>query len=746
MITTRWCEIGAHSVSIVAFHGKHRRPNRAQEILLLLGCILILAGCGSGNDDEPSVDEASLFENVTNEASFVGDAACFDCHEDEYRGYQEHGMANSVYPVSPDREVERFPSPEIRDERQDLVYRAYREGDRYFQEEYRIDGEGNRSHHLVREMVLVMGSGTAARTYLTRQDDRYYELPLTWYTQEERWAFSPGYEVVNQRFDRTIPDRCMNCHNNFPEPILFADGAYLEVPHGIGCERCHGPGSIHVDERLSFPEPADSIDRTIVNPAHLSLDRRLDVCQQCHLNATVSILKEGRTAYDYRPAQALSDYMALFAAATGGDEIEVISHADRMRQSPCFIETQTRENPMDCLTCHNPHEGFRDAGPSYFNDTCQSCHGIAGLQEAMPSLELRAVHSATSNCFSCHMPKYEGTPHASFTDHYIRVVEEKPEASRTAPIDTAPAAPESRLEPVALEAYFDEDSEEVDVYRGMAYVVYGRQRGDSTSLRRGIELLSRHAQDDHGEALFLLGFAHLQLGEVTEAIPALEAAILADAGVPERLNALAQAYEADGRTPSSVERLYRRALDIQPALSSVRVNYGRFLEAQGRLDDAIEQYRAAIDAEPWLETAHYNLGTALLRQGDLEDAGRALLEAVELDPDYGDALSNLGLMFAAQGREAEAGAYFRRAVEAEPNNAVALGNLGAFHLNNDDLADAVRLLTRAVEQDPVYVDGLANLALVHFRLDQYDRAQRYAERALRLDPQNPLAREILGAI
>jgi hypothetical protein len=37
-----------------------------------------------------------------------------------------------------------------------------------------------------------------------------------------------------------------------------------------------------------------------------------------------------------------------------------------------------------------------------------------------------ACKVSISNCVSCHMPKYEiPQTHASFTDHYIRVVQDK---------------------------------------------------------------------------------------------------------------------------------------------------------------------------------------------------------------------------------------------------------------------------------------------------------------------------------
>src|SRR5690606_16008162 len=175
------------------------------------------------------------------------------------------------------------------------------------------------------------------------------------------------------------------------EPVPFVEGAYVHLADGIDCERCHGPGQLHVEARLADPEPADSIDLTIVNPAHLPLDLRLDVCQQCHTNGTVSVLREGRGAFGFRPSQPLAAHVAIYALrADEPGRIRVISHADRMQQSPCFIES----GAMDCVTCHNPHEGFRDAGPAYFDQTCIGCHPTGPLEARMPTPVRRAPHTA----------------------------------------------------------------------------------------------------------------------------------------------------------------------------------------------------------------------------------------------------------------------------------------------------------------------------------------------------------------
>lgn len=712
--------------------------------LLVIGGLLLVACQPSEQRETPSSGNAAerTFRNVHGDATFVGDETCFTCHEEIYRGYQEHGMAKAYYPLTSENAVEDWNQAPLYHQRGDFFYRAFEENGRFFQEEYRLNNAGNQTHRLVRELRFVVGSGNAARTYLTEQNGRLYQLPLTWYTQGSIWGFSPGYEEGSSRFDRLVPERCMACHNGYSEAVPFAEGKYAQVPHGIGCERCHGPGSLHVDERLATPEPASEIDDTIVNPARLALDLRMDICQQCHLNGAVSILREGREAFDFRPSEPLAAHVAIFSKdQDASNAIDVISHVDRMELSACFTETLAQGQPMECITCHNPHEGFRDKGPSYFNNTCMTCHSVTSLEERLAASPAQDDHTANANCFSCHMPRVtaEDTPHATFTDHWIRVVNESPAVE--------PIVAHERVE---LKPHFNEDegTSQGALYEGMAYIVYARQQGSQADMEKGIGLLEAALATDpeHGEAQYLLGFAHMQLGQAEAAIPALEASVRLDANIPERLNTLAQAYEAVGRDPVRIARLYRRALTIQSALTDIRINYGRFLEKQGQLDDAIAQYQQAIAEQPWLPTAHYNLGTAFLQKGDAEAAEASLREALALNPDEALALSNLGLLYATQGDSETARDYFERAVEVAPENASVLGNLGAYYLNTEQLDQAIAALERAVAADNQYIDGIANLALAHFRNDNMAAAQQYAQQALAINANHPLARQILDAL
>ena len=146
---------------------------------------------------------------------------CASCHGELYDSYQSHGMAQSFYPLTAEVAVEDFSGVEVAHAPTGFVYVARREGDRFVQEEYRRDETGEVSHRLVRSMDYVVGSGSAARTYLSEENGRLYELPLTWYTQPVapgqgttvgpadagggHWALSPGYAESNGRFDPPHP-------------------------------------------------------------------------------------------------------------------------------------------------------------------------------------------------------------------------------------------------------------------------------------------------------------------------------------------------------------------------------------------------------------------------------------------------------------------------------------------------------------------------------------------------------------
>ena len=513
-----------------------------------------------------------------------------------------------------------------------LAYQVVEDGGALYQVEYITGPDGRRLHELRRRIDWVMGSGHVARTYFTQENGRLFQLPLTWYTRHG-WDFSPGYRPNNARFGRLMPDRCIACHSSYPDPLPFLEAKYADAKPGIGCERCHGPGALHVAERRrgAARMGGGDFDNSIVNPARLPLARRLDTCEQCHVHTAVNVLREGKEAFGYVPSQPLRDHWAFFKT-TG--TIDIVSHADRLRQSPCFLGTANTSRPLECATCHDPHASPPDS--SARNRPCTTCHLPDTLARRLERSDARDDHGDASNCVGCHMPKMQeqGIPHGTFTEHWIRVVrgDDAPAQARTA-----------NGEPI--EPFFERDVSGPDapIYRAMGKIVYGTLSTDARVLTTAAAELTQALGSDttRAGAHFLLGAAYEQLGRIDDAVRAHERSVRIDANRPEALRALAHVYAVTDRAPPRVDSLYRRALALQPALAWVRAEHADFLLGSGRSAEAESEYREAVREQPSLAVAWFNLGVLLTGAAREEEAMRAYGEAVRLDPEYGQALSAL---------------------------------------------------------------------------------------------------------
>ncbi|MBU3677830.1 MAG: tetratricopeptide repeat protein, partial [Chitinophagaceae bacterium] len=245
-----------------------------------------------------------------------------------------------------------------------------------------------------------------------------YQAPITFYTQKGQWDLAPGFEKgANSRFSRKIEAECITCHNGYSKLIEGSINKYGEIPLGIDCERCHGPGSIHVAEKQAgnIVDTSKGPDYSIVNPRRMSTEQQNNLCQRCHLQG-IAVLNEGKTFFDFKPSQKLSDAWHVFMPQYSQDDQHMImaSHVERMKQSECFVQS----GKMSCITCHNPHVTVKATPVAQYNNACISCH-----QQKQGCTELATKRNAVqNNCVQCHMPKNGSIdiPHVAVTDHRIQ--------------------------------------------------------------------------------------------------------------------------------------------------------------------------------------------------------------------------------------------------------------------------------------------------------------------------------------
>ncbi len=546
---------------------------------------------------DPRLTIATPYRNVRPEVQYVGDDACARCHADIAAHYRGHSMGQSLAPVAAAKPVERFDAAGHNPfQFGGLTYQVEQQDGRTLHRESAHDEAGRLVAAVEAEAAYAIGSGRRGRSYLIERDGFLFQSPITWYPQEQRWDLSPVYKTVHQHFGRPVTAECLYCHCNQVEPVAGTLNAYRPpVFRGtaIGCERCHGPGELHV-ARYEHGDGAAGADRTIVNPRDLEPALREAVCQQCHLQGEKRVVHRGRQVFDYRPGLPLESFWSVFLARTGGGEaLELVGHTEQMQASRCY---QASAGRLGCTSCHDPHRlPAPEQKAAYFRGKCLSCHEQQGCR--LPPAD-RLARDAADDCAACHMPRRPShVQHVAVSDH--RVVRRA---------DASPPAPKGRLR-----------------WGEMPIAHFSGSRGgaDETELAR-----------DRGIAL--VGMADRQppalqrvLGEL--ALPALQNAAARDAGDLPAQEALGRALQAVGRLDearTAFDAILARAPRHEMALDDA-ANLAMLTD---RPAEAAECWRRALAVDPWRWQHHYGLAAAQARLGRWSDAAGQCREALRLNP------------------------------------------------------------------------------------------------------------------
>jgi Tfp pilus assembly protein PilF len=494
--------------------------------------------------------------------------------------------------------------------------------------------DGEPVHVFQTEVDWILGSGDHARTYLYRTPrGEIYQLPLAWYTQTGRWGMAPGFDRPDHDgVVRRVRRECVFCHTAYPDVPAGAD-AYgapqifpAEMPEGIGCQRCHGPGAEHVGLALGGVGARGAIRASIFNPGRLPAAQRDEVCQACHLQPSVALSglrRFGRGDFSFRPGEPLADYLVQVDVEEEGrdrsERFEINHHPYRLRQSRCFLESAGQ---LSCLTCHDPHRRVpEEARAARYRAACESCHG----KEACTRPEHAAGSSETADpgdCAACHMPKRrtQDVVHVVMTDHKI---------TRT-PGGPALLAPLAEREPVLVD----------------------------------VRLLPGAPGGALGEVYRAAAVARAAGG--AEAISYLEKKLNEARPVEiEPWLDLAQAQFRAGR-PADAERTLTGVLERHRGHPQAQEWLALAEAGQGKLQDAIARLRQLLAIHANRFEAEYNLGRLLATRGEDEEAARHLERVLKARPNLAAGWHYLGEVRSAQGRPLEAQACWRRALEIDP--------------------------------------------------------------------------------
>jgi len=610
----------------------NRRPHHLFASALLLAVLSACTDDPAPSGPPPATEVAFL--NHGPEVAYVGREACRRCHFEIYASYTGTGMGRAFTPVSSQVNQAEFAIPqELAIPGSRLNYRMSSRDGRTYQRQFLTDAAGREVVADEREVAFILGSGNHSRSYVTVGEDRFLQMPICWYPEESRWDLCPGYQHNNDHFTRAITGDCVFCHNGRMTLAENTSNSFQEpIPEGIGCERCHGPGQLHVEKWTSGSQVATgNLDPSIVNPRRLPPDRRIQVCFQCHFGDSKQgtwVIREQMATRDWRPGMQISEsilhlrYKEALPAAFG-----ISSQGDRLTLSRCFTESKGR---LECLTCHNPHVTvYQDDRPDdHFNARCLACHQDRGCNES------QAARNATrpgDDCVACHMRRAEPDdhPHTQFTDHWIR--RRLPSGDHIEQRDDhtiVPAFPATFSRLSAGEQAFAMGQ----AYARMALTNTGSarrfmRREAENHLRRAVEL-----GRDTGPVWYELGRNFTYQQRWDDAATAFRTALLRAPDDRDTAVELADTMVKRGQVEQAAT-LYRAILEQNPGDHRALAELGRLALTTGYTPEALDLLDQAVAAEPFTATHHANRGMALERLGRGEEALAALHQAVVLDPE-----------------------------------------------------------------------------------------------------------------
>ncbi len=649
-------------------------------IALLIAFALFGFYCSTA---EKSAEVAPGYLNLHDSVNYVGKETCLSCHAGAHQSYLETGMGQSFGVANKNKSAGRFEhNPVVYDFKLDFHYQPYFNGDTLYIKEFRLNGKDT-IHKRIQKIQYIIGSGHHTNSHLFSSNGYVFQAPLTFYTQKGIWDLPPGFENgFNSRFSRQIGLECMACHNAIPQFVEGSENKFLKIPEGIDCERCHGPGSIHVREKQAgnFIDTSKYIDYSIVNPGKLPVDLQFDLCQRCHLQGN-AVLKEGKSFLDFKPGMKLSDVLDVYLPRYEGDESEFImaSHADRLKQSACFVKMAEKhsdanalrpyKNALTCVTCHNPHVSVRKQGSDPFNSKCQTCHQS---QQVNPCTEkTENIKAKQNNCVSCHMPVSGSIdiPHVTVHDHYIR---KNPSMKASKSLEKSAKTfkglqcinnthPNDRSKIIAYIQQFEKFDPGKTYLLDSAEALLKKQ--NTNRFKENIRLAIYHAFAQ--KAYAKVSSLATQFGRA-ELLAALnkKSKNNEDAWTAYRV---AESFVAQG-LPADALPFFERASTLAKHHFEFRNKYGACLIQLQKIKEAEKEFRNLCREAPFFAPAFCNYGYCRLMDGDDQTAATYYKKALQLDPDYRQALINLIGLELYKGNFEQGRKHMQHLLKAYPND------------------------------------------------------------------------------
>ena len=649
---------------------------------LVLLCVLgLLVGC-SESPPAPETAAAQSAPAAEPTADFVGAQACAGCHAETHAAWSASHHALAMQPANPATVLGDFEDAQFT--YNGVTTRFRREGDAFY-----VDTDGPTGAIEPFEVTHTYGVYPLQQYLVALERGRLQALSIVWDSRAEgqRWYHLYPDESVDHtdilhwtRSSQSWNTMCADCHSTNvskrydPEVDAFAT-RYSEM--NVGCEACHGPGSIHA------AGPGADYGHEAA---------QMDTCAPCHSRR--SQLAEG-----FRPGLPLLDFYQPSAIA------EPLYHTDgqildEVYVYGSFLQSKMHDRGVTCNHCHDPHAAsLKIPG----NGTCTQCHTEAGRDD-FPTLAAGTYDDASHHfhediaCIDCHMPSrtYMGVDERH--DHGFRIP--RPDLSeRYGTPNPCTGCHTDQTARWATEQIASWYGPRDDMSTPSLAAVLAQGATQHFDAERP---LSAAASDDTLSGLARRSVMN-QLGgyEFGYSLDAITAG-LRDPDANVRLGALQNLDRLpEARRFGHLKRLVAdesRAVRIAAAPMAARfLNQALAAADMTAIRSAVAEFETVQQLHAERPESHTNLGNLRLAMGDIAAAEAGYKQALVVEPRWIPAMVNLADLYRGTGRDAQAKTILAEAVATQPPNADAAYAYGLWFVRNGDPGQGLEHLRRAAQ-------------------------------------------------
>jgi tetratricopeptide (TPR) repeat protein len=693
-------------------------------------------------------------------ATYVGTAACSECHAKEHAAWQGSQHDRAMQIATEKTILGDFANAKLTFAGTTSSF--FRRDGRFF-----VNTEGPDGRAADFEVKYAFGVDPLQQYLIELPGGRLQALGLAWDTRPkdaggQRWFHlypdrtpKAGDPLHWTGIDQNWNYQCADCHSTNLRKGYDAQAATFRTTWSdlnVGCEACHGPGSNHVawarktadgpryeggsgltvalDERKGAVWAIDAASGNAARSKPRATSREIETCARCHA-------RRAQFSDDWRPGRPFADAFRAALIEPGPYHVDG-QQRDEVYTYGSFLQSRMHAQGVTCSDCHDPHSGkLRAPG----NAACAQCHAAAKYDA--PSHTHHAVGSKGAECAACHMPTTTYMVVDPRHDHSFRL----PRPDRTVALGVPNACNQCHAKQSAQWAadavarWFPQARPGLQTF---AEGFHAANRGAPGTPGALISIA-----DDRAQPAIVRASALQRLGRYLSPVTLPTARnALNDPDPMVRAAAVNAMAGADAAT-----RVQLLARMLGDPVRLVRMDAARVLagEAEARLtpedrkrfESALDEYIAAQRFNADRPEGHAALGLLHAARGHDADAAAAYRKALELDPTSVQAALNLADLHRAAAREDEAERTLREALKRSPQSAPVHHALGLALVRQKRTSEALTELALAAKLAPedarfAYVYGVA-------LYDTGKRAEAMKVLQAALD-RHPYDRELLFAL